>query len=247
MGKTVNTRLQLSDQIIFGFEWDILKNLFLNVEGYYKYYPQLTTMNRNKLYDDTPENASQPDYLKKDFILETGDAEGVDVSLKYQLSKLSFWLTYSLCYIHLFDGVMHYVPVYDRRHNVNIIGTYLFGKKSSWEFDARYNFGSGFPFTQTQGFYERLNFGDMGGNYTNTNGDLGILYGDYNQGRLPFYSRLDLSLKKVFFLGRYTKLEATVSVTNALNQENIFYFDRVTYTRVNQLPIMPSIGISFTF
>jgi hypothetical protein len=87
----------------------------------------------------------------------------------------------------------------------------------------------------------------MGGNYTNTNGDLGILYGDYNQGRLPFYSRLDLSLKKVFFLGRYTKLEATVSVTNALNQENIFYFDRVTYTRVNQLPIMPSIGISFTF
>jgi hypothetical protein len=142
---------------------------------------------------------------------------------------------------------MHYVPVYDRRHNVNIIGTYLFGKKSSWEFDARYNFGSGFPFTQTQGFYERLNFGDMGGNYTNTNGDLGILYGDYNQGRLPFYSRLDLSLKKVFFLGRYTKLEATVSVTNALNQENIFYFDRVTYTRVNQLPIMPSIGISFTF
>ena len=247
MGQKVNTRLQLCNQVVFGFEWDILKNLNLNVEGYYKYYPQLTTMNRNKLYDDSPENASKPDYYKKDFILETGDAEGVDVSLKYQLSKLSIWVTYSLCYVHLYDGVMHYVPVWDRRNNLNIIATYLFGKKNTWELDARYNFGSGFPFTQTQGFYEQLTFGDMGGNYTTNNGDLGTLYGDYNKGRLPSYSRLDLSLKKTWFFGKNIKLDATVSLTNALNQQNIFYFDRVSYTQVNQLPIMPSVGVSLTF
>ena len=76
-GKTVKTRLQLCDQVIVGFEWDILKNLFLNVGGYYKYYPQLTTMNRNNSIDDTPENASVPDYLEKRFCLETGDAEEV--------------------------------------------------------------------------------------------------------------------------------------------------------------------------
>jgi hypothetical protein len=247
LGKPVSTRLQLCNQVILGFEWDIVRNLSVNVEGYYKYYPQLTTMNRNKLYDDTPENASKPDYFKKDFILETGDAEGVDVSIKYQLSKLSLWLTYSLCFVHMYDGVIHYVPIWDRRHNLNLLATYLFGKKSLWEFDARYNFGSGFPFTQTQGFYEQLTFGDMGGDYTRTNGNLGILYADYNQGRLTSYSRLDLSLKKTFLLGKTTKLDATVSVTNALNQTNIFYFDRVSYTQVNQLPIMPSIGISITF
>jgi hypothetical protein len=247
LGQPVNTRLQLSDQIVFGFEWDITKNIYLNVEGYYKYYPQLTTMNRNKLYDDTPENSTKPDYYKKDFILETGDAEGVDVSLKYTLSRLSVWLTYSLCWIHLYDGVMHYVPVWDRRNNINIVATYLFGKKNAWELDARYNFGSGFPFTQTQGFYEKIPFGDMGGNYITSNGDMGILYGDYNQGRLTSYSRLDLSLKKTFFLGKYTRLEATASVTNTLNQQNIFYFDRISYTQVNQLPIMPAIGLSFTF
>ncbi|MCX6286874.1 MAG: carboxypeptidase-like regulatory domain-containing protein [Bacteroidetes bacterium] len=247
LGKTVNTRLQLCDQVIFGFEWDILKNLFLNVEGYYKYYPQLTTMNRNKLYDDSPENAGKPDYLKKDFILETGDAEGVDVSLKYQLSRLSLWVTYSLCFIHLYDGVMHYVPIWDRRNNLNLLATYLFGKKGSWELDARYNYGSGFPFTQTQGFYERLTFGDMGGDYTTNNGELGVLYADYNKGRLTYYGRLDLSLKKTFFLGKNTKLDATVSVTNALNEQNIFYFDRISYTQVNQLPIMPSAGLSITF
>ncbi|MEI8005248.1 MAG: carboxypeptidase-like regulatory domain-containing protein [Bacteroidota bacterium] len=247
LGKPVTTRLQLCDQVIFGFEWDIVKTLSLNVEGYYKYYPQLTTMNRNKLYDDTPENASKPDYFKKDFILETGDAEGLDVSLKYQLSKLSLWLTYSLCFVHMYDGVIHYVPIWDRRHNLNLLATYLFGKKGLWEFDARYNFGSGFPFTQTQGFYEKLNFGDMGGDYTHTNGNLGILYADYNQGRLTFYSRFDVSLKKTFLLGKNAKLDATVSVTNALNQTNIFYFDRISYTQVNQLPIMPSVGVSITF
>ena len=247
MGQKVSTRLQLCDQVIFGLEWDLTKNLFLNVEGYYKYYPQLTTMNRNKLYDDTPENAGKPDYLKKDFVLETGDAEGVDVSLKYQLSRFSIWLTYSLCYVHLYDGVMHYVPIWDRRHNLNLVATYLFGRKGTWELDARYNFGSGFPFTQTQGFYERLTFFNMGDDYIKTNGDLGILYADYNKGRLTSYSRLDISLKKTWFLGKNTKLDATVSVTNALNQQNIFYFDRVSYTQVDQLPIMPSAGISITF
>ncbi len=76
---------------------------------------------------------------------------------------------------------------------------------------------------------------------------MGVLYGDYNKGRLTSYSRLDVSLKKTFTLGKYSKLEATVSLTNALNQQNIFYFDRISYTQVNQLPILPSAGVSVSF
>ena len=44
-----------------------------------------------------------------------------------------------------------------------------------------------------------------------------------------------------------------ISLTNKNGQviswssENIFYFNRVKYERVNQLPIMPSIGASITF
>jgi len=247
MGRQVKSKLQRSSQVVLGFEWDLFPNLSLNVEGYYKYYPQLTSLNRNKLYDDTPENADKPDYYKKDFVLETGDAEGVDVSVKFYIRKLHFWLTYSLGFIHRSDGVMDYVPPYDRRHNLNLLVTYLFGKKSTWEFDVRYNYGSGFPFTQTQGFFEMINFVDMGTDYTTANGQLGILYADYDKGRLPYYSRLDLNLKKTFFLGRTMKLETNISITNILDQQNIFYFDRVSYTRVDQLPIMPSIGISFSF
>jgi len=64
------------------------------------------------------------------------------------------------------------------------------------ELDVRYNYGSGFPFTQTAGFYEMLTFNDMGSNYVTGNGELGILYSDYDTGRLPYYSRLDVNLKK---------------------------------------------------
>ncbi|HTX87444.1 MAG TPA: TonB-dependent receptor [Bacteroidales bacterium] len=246
-GKKVTSKLQKSDQIVLGFELDLFKNLFLNVEGYYKYYPQLTNLNRNKLYDDTPENADKPDYLKKDFIIEKGDAEGVDVSLKYDIRQFHFWLVYSLCYIHRNDGISTYVPPYDRRHNVNLTASYLFGKRKSWELDARWNYGSGFPFTQTQGFYEELNFNNIFDNYTTQNGNLGILYAGFDEGRLPYYSRLDLNLKKNFELGKYTRVDISFSITNVLNQENIFYFDRVTYTRINQLPFMPSLGVSFAF
>jgi hypothetical protein len=246
-GKDVTSKLQKSDQVVLGFEWDLTKNLYLNVEGYYKYYPQLTNLNRHKIYDDTPDNADIPDYYKKDFIIETGDAEGVDFSLKYSSGKFSAWAVYSLGYIHRYDGLKWYVPPYDRRHNVNLTASYIFGKKLGWEFDFRYNFGSGFPFTKTQGFYEKINFNNIGSDFIHDNGSLGILYGNFDEGRLPYYSRVDVNLKKKFDLGKYTKLEINLSVTNLLNQENIFYFDRVSYTRINQMPIMPSLGISFTF
>jgi hypothetical protein len=247
MGKPVKSKLQKSDQVVLGFELDLFKNLSLNVEGYYKYYPQLTNLNRNKLYDDTPENSDKPDYLKKDFIIEKGDAEGLDVSIKYDIRQLHFWFVYSLCYIHRNDGLTSYVPPYDRRHNINLTATYLFGKKQGWELDARWNYGSGFPFTQTQGFYEELSFDNIFDDYITQNGNLGILYAGFDQGRLPYYSRFDLNLKKHFSFGKTIRLDISFSITNVLNQQNIFYFDRVTWSRIDQLPIMPALGISFAF
>jgi hypothetical protein len=228
--------LQRCMQLVLGTELDLIHGLSLNVEGYYKYYSQITGLNRNKQTDED-----------SDFVNETGDAEGVDISLKYDWKKVHFWATYSLGFIHRSDGVSTYVPPYDRRHNLNLVSTVDWGKRNDWELDVRYNYGSGFPFTQTAGFYEFLPFENMGTNYATANGSLGILYGDYNKGRLPYYSRLDLNIKKIFFLGKTARFEINLSVTNALNQQNIFYFDRITYTRVDQMPIMPSLGLSFSF
>ena len=56
-----------------------------------------------------------------------------------------------------------------------------------------------------------------------------------------------MGLKRHFELGKNSSLDAVFSVTNLYNRKNIFYQDRITHERVNQLPIMPSIGINFTF
>ena len=74
-----------------------------------------------------------------------------------------------------------------------------------------------------------------------------ILDEDRNGGRLPSYHRLDFSLKRTFEFSKYTKLEAVASVTNAYNRDNIFFVDRETFERVDQLPILPSLGLTFSF
>ncbi|MBA4323001.1 MAG: TonB-dependent receptor, partial [Odoribacter sp.] len=247
-GNPVKHKLQKAWHTILGTEIDVVNNLTMNIEGYFKKFTQLTNINRNKIFDDSPENSDKPDYLKKDFIIETGDAYGFDVSLKYEFSRIYVWGVYSYGKIHRYDGIAEYVPHYDRRHNINLVGSYKMGKNLNWEFDVRWNLGSGFPYTPSQGYYEQITFADgINTDYTTTNGTLGIQYGDLNSKRLPYYHRLDLTLKRTWEFNDNVKLEVNVGVTNAYNRENMFYFDRIKFERVNQLPIMPSIGINMTF
>ena len=236
--EATNDRLQKAVHAIVGTEIDIKNNLTLNVEGYYKDFTQLININRNKLSEED-----------SDFETETGEAYGVDFSMHYETKALYLWATYSLGYVNRNDGEQIYPTVFDRRHNVNFLATYSFGENESWEIGLRWNLGSGFPFTPTQGFYSLFNFTEgLDTDVLTENPELGILYADErNSARLPYYHRLDASLKKTINFSKTTKLETIVSVTNVYNRENIFYFDRVRYDRVNQLPILPSLGINFYF
>lgn len=245
--KEIKSKLQKANHAIFGFEFDLNRSFTLNTEGYYKAFTQLTNTNRNKIFPDILEFSNKPDELKKDYIIEIGNAYGLDFSLKYTSTHLNIWAIYSVSKINRWDGITEYNPVFDRRHNVNLVTAYIFGKNLNWELNARWNLGSGFPFTQTQGFYEGLNFSSIDQDPTTANGTLEIAYAEFNKGRLPYYHRLDITLKKTFVLGKNTELELSGSVTNAYNRENIFYLDRVSGNKVYQLPILPSFGMSFTF
>ena len=246
--REVNDPIQRANHAVLGFEVDLTKNLKANIEGYVKDFRVVTNLNRNKLYDDTQEFAAQPAELKKDFVLETGLARGADLLLQYEEEHLYVWAVYSLNFVERWDGSRTYNPIWDRRHNVNLVASYAFGKFRSWKATARWNYGSGFPFTPTQGFYERLDFqGGIDQNIPNANGGLGILYGDLNSSRLPDYHRLDLGLTKTWKFSERQMVQADFSVTNAYDRRNIFYFDRVTAQRRDQLPVLPSIGVSYTF
>lgn len=247
-GKTVKHKLQKAEHVILGFEYNIGKHIVMNLEGYYKHFSQLTNLNRNKIFDDNEENADKPDELKKDFIIEKGHAEGIDYSIKAEYDRLYFWGVYSLAWVKLTDGISEYYPHYDRRHNVNLVLSYTLGPARTWELSSRWNLGTGFPFTQTQGFYEKLMFDDgINTDYTTDNGELGIQYGELNTGRLPVFHRLDINVKRIFYLGNHSQLEINLGATNVYDRNNVFYVDRITYERVDQLPIMPSLGFRLTF
>ncbi|MEQ8325215.1 MAG: TonB-dependent receptor [Vicingaceae bacterium] len=243
----VTSKLQKATHALIGFEYDINNNLMLNVEGYYKWFNQLTNINRNKLFDEgQSDNAG--DISSNDFIVETGDAYGVDFLLKYRHKELSVYGIYSIGFVKRWDGNQEYWATFDRRHNINVLGSYTFGKDLNWEAGVRWNLGSGFPFTPTNGYYGDLDFTDIGEDYTTYNpDDVSIDYGDLNSKRLPWYSRFDITLKRRFVLSENSILEANASCTNIFNRENIFYLDRVSQKRVNQLPIMPSLGMSLSF
>ncbi len=255
-GDRVKNKLQKAEHVILGVEYDLNNKTTLNLEGYYKNFSQLANINRYKTYDkvDYPE---VPEYLTTNYLIEKGNAYGVDLSVKMDYGRLYVWTVYSLGFVNRTEDVSkdHYhpefntfAPHFDRRHNVNFLATYVAGDLRDWEFSLRWNMGSGFPFTPTNGFYGSLPFeGGINSDYISENENLTIYYGDYNSERLPVYHRMDANVKKTFEFSDYSKLEIDFSVTNVYDQTNIFYVDRITGDRVNQLPIMPSMGMLFRF
>ena len=247
--REITDPLQRAQHVIAGVEYDITERLNLNVEGYYKRFSQLTNTNRNKLFADNADNNDVPETLRKDFIVESGFAQGVDVVLKYESKFTYIWLVYSLGNVDRWDSFQWYDPVFDRRHNVNFVASRSFGEDQEWEVNARWNLGSGLPFTQTQGFYQPVNVdGGVGTDVLTGNpDDLAITYAGLNEGRLPVYHRLDFSVRRTFEFTQDSKLEINAGVTNVYSRDNVFYVNRVTNEVVNQLPILPSIGLDLTF
>lgn len=240
--------MQRADHFLAGFEVDLSKTISVNIEGYYKNFRQVTNINRNKLYNNTPEFADKPDALKKDFVVETGrrrrrhaaevrEGRAVRVGgLRPELCDALGWHT----------GVPpHLGPSPQREPG----GELHLRQVQQLEGQRPLELRQRLPFTQTQGFYGQDPFGGgVGTDITQNNPDLSTVYGPLNGGELPYYGRLDLGLTKTWKLDdRQTVRKLDLSCTNTLDRQNIFYFDRVRYQRVNQLPLLPSIGFSYTF
>lgn len=235
-----NDNLQRSIQLIGGIEWDVTENLEINIEPYQKIFPQILNLKGTK-----------QSVNESNFNIEKGRALGIDFLAKYRYKGFYLWTSYSWSKVEFNDGSVYYnnyPPNFDRRHNVNVLVSYNFGKNKDWEASVRYNYGTGFPFTRIVGNYPYVNFQDGSGNYLLENPQVGTIYEKVrNAGRLPSYARLDASIKKEFGLGQFSKLEVIASVTNALNRQNIFYADAIRKKRINQLPILPSIAVNLMF
>jgi len=247
--KNTKNGLQYAWHAILGMEYDLGKYWSFNVETYYKYFSQLSNINQNKLYDDISQFELIDDVYKKDFIIETGQSYGFDFLAKYSKDRLFLWAVYSYGKNTRWDGFANYAPVFDRRHNVNLVGSYLFGKAKNYELNIRWNLGSGLPFTPTAGYYQGESFsGGVTSNYvTNNPSAITTLLGGFNSQRLPYYHRLDITFKKQFNFKNKDVLEMIASVTNVYNRNNIFYINRITSEKIYQFPILPSFGLNYKF
>ncbi len=237
-GNVVSANLQRAYHVLGGIEAD-LGQVELNLEPWFKNFTQNIELNRYKQYTSDA-----------DFQVETGKAYGIDLSAKYSKGRIYLWAVVGTQYVDRYDGRQTYPPPFDRRFNANFLGSYTFGTRKDFELSGRYNLGSPFPFTQTQGFYENLSLGSSGvnTNYLQQNGQIGLLYAnEINGGRLSYYHRVDLSVKKRFALAKNSNIETTLSVTNIFSRNNIFYVNRIDNTRIYQLPIFPSLNVTWNF
>jgi len=178
-------------------------------------------------------------------VTKKSKAYELDLILKFKRGPLYLYGTYGYAVNERTQdddiAELTYNPVWDRRHNVNLVANYKIGDlviaetgeylDSKWELSARFNLGTGFPFTQTLAFYPGVD----------------LLSDDFNNGRLPDYHRLDLSAKRRFALGNRVLLEVNASAINVYNRANIFYYDRVRNERVDQLPFLPTLGAKLTW
>ncbi len=244
-----NSNLERAQHLVAGVEFD-LGDIEFNLEPWYKNFTQIIQLNRTKGVNP---------FNNYDFQADKGKASGIDLSAKYAKKRIFLWGVVSyqkIVYttrVENFDSTFStqdYPPPFDRRLNINLVGSYTAGKKKDWEFSARFNYGSAFPFTQTQGFNENVNLtgGSIAGNPTTQNGTVNTIYSTtINGGRLTDYHRMDLSVKKTFKLKAYSSIESTFAITNVYDRNNIFYVNRLDNKVYYQLPVFPSINVSWRF
>lgn len=234
----VKTRLQKAMHWVAGMEWEPFTLFSVSLEGYQKFFNQLISLNRNK------RKATDPDFL-----VEDGLATGVDVMLAYKPKSFDISLAYSLASVSQTSNMVRFPTIFDRRHSLNFLFSYLSGRAKQWKWATHWYLGSGFPFTQTQGFFEDNKVTDLlqtdiiSGNFP-----LGTLLADkINGGRLSYYHRLDVSVQYRHKLNKMAYIESTFAITNVYNRQNVFYLDRITNQKVNQLPVLPSLNLTVGF
>ena len=182
-----------------------------------------------------------------------GNAHGIDLRFEIQKRHVYGHLTYGLSWVEyeaqqasleLWFGsnTFPFRPAHDRRHQVNVLlGTRFEGVNLT----ARWQFGSGLPYTRAQGF-DGLILLDNVVDFFQQPGFRRVIYEKPFNGELPAYHRLDVSADYSFYVkGAAITLQA--SVLNVYDRRNIFYVDIFTQQRTDQLPLVPSIGMKVAF
>ena len=226
--------VEKADHYVGGIEGNILPTLSASLQAYYKHFGSIVTYNRDKT-----------DALDPDYINSKGDAYGAEVLLRYGVPLVDIYTAYTLGQTRINARGFQYPPRYDRRHTLHLMT--VFHPMKSLDLTLRWEFGSGFPFTQTMGYYDRLVLDNVfDGEFVDETGDPYTRLGEKNAARLPVYHKLDFSVVYRFSV---VGLRGTLGghIINVYDRKNLFYFDRSTGRQINMLSFFPSVTLNLEY
>lgn len=229
-----NLRPEEAVHYVLGLEGNIFPQLATSVQVYAKDYTSITLYNPSKLFP------SDPDYLSG-----TGNAYGAEALLRFSSPVIDLYGSYALASVKVALPGFSYYPRYDRRHTIKALATLHVAE--GLEASLRWEYGSGYPFSQSAGFYTRLALTNIDTDpLPEGGGPLIQTYGPKNASRLPAYHRLDGSITYRLSLGGM-RGALGVSVMNLYNAKNILYYDRGTQKTVYMIPFFPTASLTVEF
>ncbi len=179
----------------------------------------------------------------------SGRARGLDLRAEFHRGRAQLLVNYGLSSVVyttvsarnelLFDdATFHFRPGHDRRHQATVIASVpVVGFTAA----LRFQYGSGLPYSRALGFDQFL-LPDGAPDVYNDPGMPRVIYERPFNALLPAYHRLDVTVERVFPLGAAARLTVQAGLLNAYDRANLFAYDLFTLRRVDQLPVVPTLG-----
>jgi hypothetical protein len=272
---------------ILGIERWLTSEWNLRLEGYYKDFRDLIIQQRvsGTRFFTEPVPGRDPRYLtgwtppipvRGDSLTQIpvnnsyGEAYGIEVLLAKrniaERSRISGWISYAHAYAYRFDNGKKFPFRFDQRNTINIVMNYQYNQW--WSVGLRWQYGSGFPYSQPLGIMPRIYYADtdLDGEpdspliavRRNEEGENEVIYdvnydGQKLNARKPPYHRLDLRLTA---LAEFWSLDWTfyLDIINVYNRSNVIGYNysispELTLERrkSTMFPIIPTFGFSVKF
>lgn len=219
---------------ILGYQQRLGNNFTANLEGYVKSHQNISVSKWD------PEVG-----IEIETALADGFAYGFDVSLQYSRNRFFGSVGYGWSKVEyeavsgdlgawIEETIFTYNPPHDQRHKLNTVFSYEIGKFTT---SARWEFGTGRPYTQIFGFDVSVEVPREDPSVDP--GTARTLFSRPYGERLPYYHRLDLSVGRSFDIGSGWKLDTQLGAINTYDRNNVFSFDFNTIQRVDQTPLLP--------
>lgn len=233
-----------AEHAILGYRLRAVDGLTFSLEGFYKQLENLAVPEWSAYPRFTTDLQSADGTAKGfDLRMEVSPANWFQATVSWGRSNVAYESTARSLQILTGEDEVEYAPPHDRKDQLAILSSFTV---KDFHLNVRWQFGSGLPFNESIGF-DRFVLLDSLVNVAEEPGDERVLYGRPYTGRLPTYHRLDISLDREFRVGPTSFLTIQTGLINAYDRRNLFYVDLFTLRRVDQLPLIPTVGVKLEF